>query len=102
MRRLVKLVFCLDSYAPKTLPLLARSFGVSERTLRRDLDLLKEAGVPLLFDYVNENYSVAPEATPLHLSLDEAETRALTSVVQQLNQEPATFGEAIEVPVLVP
>jgi predicted DNA-binding transcriptional regulator YafY len=69
--RLVKLVELLHATPGADAESLARSCGVSERTLQRDLDALSAAGLPVFFD---QGYRLAAPALipPLRLTVDEA------------------------------
>lgn len=52
--KLLKLISSLKSTPPKSVKLLARQFEISERTLYRYLDLLKEAGFEIQKEGVNK------------------------------------------------
>jgi len=69
--RIVKLVELLHDRPGADAESLARGCGVSERTLRRDLDALAAAGLPVFFD---QGYRLAAPALlpPVSLSTDEA------------------------------
>ncbi len=104
--RLVKLLEYLQTHT-KTEPVaLARAFGISQRTLQRDLDALAAAGFPVYFDH---GYRlVAPALLPaIALTVDEAlalrvaaqstapraeraTARALTLATEKLQQALAT------------
>jgi len=69
--RLVKLMAVLHAQAGLDAASLASACGTSERTLRRDLDALTAAGVPVYFDH---GYRLAaPQMLPpITLTVDEA------------------------------
>jgi predicted DNA-binding transcriptional regulator YafY len=50
VHRLLKLILLLQTGRPYLANDLAREVRVSRRTLFRDLDMLKLAGIPLLYD----------------------------------------------------
>jgi predicted DNA-binding transcriptional regulator YafY len=53
LRRLCRLVGTLRVHGARSLPALASLMGVTTRTIRRDLDLLRDAGVGV---YRDEQY----------------------------------------------
>lgn len=69
--RIVKLVELLHDRPGADAAFLAQGCGVSERTLRRDLDALAAAGLPVFFD---QGYRLAAPALlpPVGFSADEA------------------------------
>ncbi len=69
--RLVKLLTLLQTKAGMEAAALARTCGISERTLQRDLDALTRAGFPVYFDH---GYRLAAPALlpPITLTVDEA------------------------------
>lgn len=69
--RLVKLLEYLQTHTKTEPAALARAFGISQRTLQRDLDALAAAGFPVYFDH---GYRlVAPALLPaIVLTVDEA------------------------------
>lgn len=104
--RLVKLLELLHTQAGMEASALARTCGISERTLRRDLEALTAAGFPVYFDH---GYRLAaPGALPaITLTVDEAlalrvaaqrvsrqaepaAARALANVTEKLQQALAT------------
>lgn len=56
--RLLELIGLLQSGRPANAAALAGSLGVTERTVFRDLDALREAGVPLVFDEAEGRYRI--------------------------------------------
>ncbi len=86
--RLVKLLEFLHTQAGMEATALARACGISERTLRRDLEALTAAGFPVYFDH---GYRLAaPGALPaITLTVDEA--LALRVAAQRVSRhaEPA-------------
>jgi predicted DNA-binding transcriptional regulator YafY len=93
--RLVKLLTLLHSKAGMEADALARACGISERTLRRDLDALTRAGFPVYFDH---GYRLAAPALlpPITLTMDEA--LALRLAAQAAASRPgADPGRALTV-----
>lgn len=64
----------LQSGPPRTAADLSRVFGVSRRTLFRDLRELKHIGIEPLFSPQHKGYKIAPEQflPPINLNLQEA------------------------------
>jgi proteasome accessory factor B len=58
MCRLLQLIGLLQGGREHNIESLARACEVSRRTVFRDLDLLKQAGVPLYFDVERQRYSI--------------------------------------------
>jgi predicted DNA-binding transcriptional regulator YafY len=104
--RLVKLIEFLQTHTKTDPVALARAFGISQRTLQRDLDALAAAGFPVYFD---QGYRLAaPALLPaIALTVDEAlalrvaahstapraeraTARALTLATEKLQQALAT------------
>ncbi len=56
--RLLRLMRALQSGQPGTPDELARFFGVSRRTLFRDLEVLAEAGIRCTYDSSTGRYSI--------------------------------------------
>ena len=56
--RLLKLLQTLQSGSGQNADGLAKSCGVSRRTMFRDLDALRHSGVPIEFDVDNDRYSI--------------------------------------------
>src|SRR5262245_37725176 len=56
--RLLKLLQVLQAGSGSDAEGLAKSCGVSRRTIFRDLESLRAAGVPLKFDNVDDRYSI--------------------------------------------
>lgn len=56
--RLLELIGLLQSGRPANAAALAQSLGVTQRTVFRDLDALREAGVPLIFDEAEQRYRI--------------------------------------------
>ena len=70
-RRMFRLLTYIQSNVRYNVQQLASKFQVSKRTIFRDLNLLREIGIPIEFDDVTDRYSVSPwcnfkSATGLH------------------------------------
>ena len=74
LRRILHLMTILSSESGFTADDLIKMFGVSRRTLFRDLEELKNIGVPYYWDKSDRCYKIPPEfSLPLlRLSLQEA------------------------------
>ena len=74
LTRLIELIVLLQSGRSRNAQQLAAECGVSRRTVFRDLDLLRQAGVPLLFDDDRQQYRMSPDVLlpPTSFSPDEA------------------------------
>jgi proteasome accessory factor B len=74
IRRLVRLIGLLQSGPPQNASSLARLCGVSRRTIFRDLDVLRQAGVPMLFDDEQGKYDIPQPyyLPPTNFTADEA------------------------------
>lgn len=74
--RLLKLIHVLDRTGGADVYELAQHFGRTVRTVRRDLDALEEAGIPLRKEQADDSsrmrYSFDKEATPRVASLFDA------------------------------
>lgn len=57
-QRLLKLVFLLESGSVLAVDELANSFGVSRRTIFRDIKVLRSANVPIAFDLAHGGYCI--------------------------------------------
>lgn len=84
-QRLISLLIALNSKKKFTLKQLAEKFGVSKRTILRDLQDLELIGVPLYAEYgVNGGYQVLKERTLPPISFTENEATALFFACQSL------------------
>jgi predicted DNA-binding transcriptional regulator YafY len=72
--RVVQMLTTLQSGPPRTAADLSRIFGVSRRTLFRDLKELQNIGIEPLFSPKHQGYKIAPEQflPPINLNLQEA------------------------------
>jgi predicted DNA-binding transcriptional regulator YafY len=72
--RVVQMLTTLQSGPPRTATDLSRIFGVSRRTLFRDLKELQNIGIEPLFSPQHQGYKIAPEQflPPINLNLQEA------------------------------
>jgi predicted DNA-binding transcriptional regulator YafY len=72
--RVVQMLTTLQSGPPRSADDLSRIFGVSRRTLFRDLKELQNIGIEPLFSTQNKGYQIAPDQflPPINLNLQEA------------------------------
>src|SRR4051812_15951327 len=72
--RLLRLLQMLQSGSGKNASALAKTFKVARRTIFRDLQVLREADLPLEYDANTERYYVSPSwaMPPAKLTADEA------------------------------
>ena len=84
LSRILALVRSLQSGPAQNADSLAKSCGVHRRTIFRDLDMLREAGVPVEYDQETESYSVAGSVAFREAQLDAHEALALLTLCQQL------------------
>ena len=72
--RIVKIMTALQSGRHLTADDLAGMFGVSRRTIFRDLNELQAIGVPFEYDIQSKGYKIKPEffLRPLDLNLQQA------------------------------
>lgn len=84
-QRLVSLLMTLNTKRKYTLKQLAEEFGVSKRTVIRDMQDLETMGVPLFVEYgVNGGYQVLRERTLPPIAFTENEAVALFFACQSL------------------
>jgi predicted DNA-binding transcriptional regulator YafY len=86
--RLVTLVESLHAKPGMDAASLAEACGVSERTLRRDLDALGEAGFPVFFDH-GYHLAAPPLLPPIGFTTDEALALGLAAQAGRPHAEPA-------------
>ena len=89
LRRLLQLIELVQSGGSHlTTEYLAQECGVSRRTIYRDLDALREAGVPIIFDEAAQSYQLEGERLlpPTNFTADEA--MALIVLCHELGNEP--------------
>jgi len=86
--RLVTLVESLHAKPGMDAASLAKACGVSERTLRRDLDALGEAGFPVFFDH-GYRLAAPPLLPPVGFTTDEALALGLAAQAARPQAEPA-------------
>lgn len=74
LERLVSLITLIQGHGDLTVARLAAEYRVTERTVFRDLEALKEAGVPIAYDPEKCGYQIRPDffLPPVQLTLDEA------------------------------
>ena len=72
--RLLELLSLMQSSRGQNSKALAEKFGVTRRTIFRDLDILRQAGVSLRFDDVDQKFQVAEDnqLPPTRFSNEEA------------------------------
>jgi predicted DNA-binding transcriptional regulator YafY len=63
---------------------LAGTFGVTRRTIFRDVEKLRASGVPIAFDHIGQTYHIAGEFTLKPLQLTPEEALALAAVCEQV------------------
>ena len=70
IQRLLRLLALLQAGRGYNVESLAEACGVSRRTIFRDLDVLRESGLPLIYDEPQQRYRsaghVVPAADQLH------------------------------------
>jgi predicted DNA-binding transcriptional regulator YafY len=95
MNRLLRIITLVQSERGWTPRRLAEEMGVTERTIYRDLDTLKDAGVPLFFDQATEQYRIVKDffLPPVALTIDES--LALAALCEHV-------GEREQIPFLKP
>ncbi len=84
--RLLKLLQTLQSGNKQNASGLARACGVSRRTIFRDLETLKTAGVPLEFDHDGQRYSIAGSFFLPPTNLTAAEALSLIALASEMGQ----------------
>lgn len=74
VHRLLKLITLLQTGKPYRVADMSRECKVSRRTLFRDLNLLKLAGVPIVFDVVADRYAIEKKffLPPVNFTVGEA------------------------------
>ncbi len=89
VHRLLKLITLLQTRRPYLANDLARELNVSRRTLFRDLNLLKLAGVPLIFDAAARSYAIERDffLPPVNFTLPEV--LGLMMVLQKYSSRSA-------------
>ena len=72
--RVVQILTTLQSGPPRKAAELSRLFGISRRTLHRDLKELQHIGVTPQYSQQEQGYRIAPEQflPPINLNLQEA------------------------------
>jgi proteasome accessory factor B len=93
--RLLKLIYLLQSGPAKNSAGLAKACGIGRRTIFRDLETLRQAGVPLEFDRKDKRYSIpgASFLPPTELTAEEA-LSLLALAAEMGRNEALPFYEA--------
>ncbi|MBX3415064.1 MAG: transcriptional regulator [Pirellulales bacterium] len=78
----------LQGGLPQTTNSLARTLGVSRRTIFRDLELLRDAGVPLVFDDEHLRYDLTTAGILPPTSFNTSEALSLILLCQELGDTP--------------
>ena len=95
IHRLLEMITLLQSERGYNAKRLAERFGVAERSIYRDLEVLETLGIPYYFDEPTQGYRIRGDffLPPVDLTLDEA--LALMALARHV-------GEAEQVPFLAP
>lgn len=95
VHRLLRIITLVQSEREWTPKRLAQELGTAERTIYRDLDCLKTAGVPIVFDHETNQYRIVGRyfMPPVHLTAEEA--LALSALCEHI-------GEHEQIPFLRP
>lgn len=74
IHRLLRIIMTVQSERGWTAPRMALEMGVTERTIYRDLEVLRETGVPIDFDQESGGYAIRGDffLPPVALSTEEA------------------------------
>jgi predicted DNA-binding transcriptional regulator YafY len=89
VHRLLHMITLMQQGAAGRAPSLAEGFGVVERTIYRDLEILTDLGVPHYFDEVTGGYRIRKDYFLPPIQLTAAETLALLSLTRTVaNEEP--------------
>src|SRR6185436_16295851 len=84
--RLLKLLQMLQSGSGQNADGLANACAVSRRTVFRDLDSLRLAGVPLVFDQERDRYSIPGGYYLPPINFTAAEALALMALAHELGR----------------
>ena len=108
IRRIIRIMQLLQSGRPVGVDRLIEEFGVSRRTVFRDLNLLESAGIPCAFDRKTNSYSLQRNAVlpPVLLTLEEGLalmllTRA-TLGARMLPDQKAAVAAAVKIESALP
>lgn len=88
LRRLVRLLCLLRSGPLFNVPSLTEVFGVSRRTIQRDLRLLREAGVEINYDTVTRAFKMPVRPESLQIETDALMTLAWAANLSPLKHIP--------------
>lgn len=94
--RLLKLLQTLQAGQGDNADGLAKACGMSRRTAFRDLETLREAGVPLQFDKASSRYSIASDYFLRPTNFSSAEALAIVALTNELGggSDVPFFGAA--------
>jgi len=92
-QRLLRLETLLKNGSAWTAKELAELFGVALRTIRRDLRLLRQCDVPVIFDPIREGYRIQRREASNGLEIEVAELVALILAVKYIGGLPEGFVE---------
>jgi proteasome accessory factor B len=93
--RLLKLIYLLQSGPGKNSAGLANSCGVGRRTIFRDLETLRQAGVPLEFDRKEQRFSIPGASFLPPTDFTAEETLSLLALAAEMGRnETLPFYEA--------
>jgi predicted DNA-binding transcriptional regulator YafY len=84
--RLLKLLQMLHSGAAQNIVGLAKACGVSRRTAFRDIEALRAAGMPIVFDSDLDRYSISNSYYLPPLNLTPQEALSLIALAEELGQ----------------
>ncbi len=93
--RLLTLLQTLQSGETHNATSLSKACGVSKRTIYRDLDALRESGLPVAFDRQNDRYTIPSTSSLPATNLTAAEALSLIILAQQVGgKQHIPFYEA--------
>lgn len=92
LRRLLRTVFAVDRFEPRTIGEIQLLTGVSRRTVFRDLRILQEGGILVARPSDDSPYALAHGLAALGLPLSTDERLALVSVIEMMRTAPSRFS----------
>jgi predicted DNA-binding transcriptional regulator YafY len=72
---------------------LAELFGVGLRTILRDIRLLRQSDIPVVFDPIRDGYCIMRDEATASLAIEVAELVALVLAVKHISTLPECFAE---------